>query len=56
MKNNELIVFTLSCKHCDDKQNILVDKNRAIKLGKIKNEIICDKCIEKRRKNVVNQR
>lgn len=52
----ELILFTLSCKCCDDKQNILVDKNRAIKLEKIKNEIICDKCIEKRRKNVVNQR
>ena len=52
----ELILFTLSCKCCDDKQNILVDKNRAIKLRKIKNEIICDKCIEKRRKNVVNQR
>ena len=32
-----------------DKQNILVDKNRAIKLEKIKNEIICDKCIEQRR-------
>ena len=44
MKNNELIVFTMSCKCCDDKQNILVDKNR-----EIKNEIICDKCIEKRR-------
>lgn len=55
-KSNDAIVFTLSCKCCDDKQNILVDKNRAIKLGKIKNEIICDKCIEKRRKNVVNQR
>ena len=40
MKNNELIVFTMSCKYCDDKQNILVDKNRAIKLEKIKNEII----------------
>ena len=40
------VIFTLSCKCCDDKQNILVDKNRAIK---IKNEIICDKCIEKRR-------
>ncbi len=52
----ELILFTLLCKCCDDKQNILVDKNRAIKLEKIKNEIICDKCIEKRRKNVVNQR
>ena len=49
MKNNELIVFTMSCKYCDDKQNILVDKNRAIKLEKIKNEIICDKCIEQRR-------
>ena len=35
----ELILFTLLCKCCDDKQNILVDKN----------EIICDKCIEKRR-------
>ena len=45
----ELIVFTLSCKECDDKQNILVEKDRAIKLEKIKNEIICDKCIEKRR-------
>ncbi len=45
----ELIVFTLSCKCCDDKQNILVEKDRAIKLEKIKNEIICDKCIEKRR-------
>ena len=52
----ELILFTLSCKCCDDKQNVLVDKNKAIKLEKIKNEIICDKCIEKRRKNVVNQR
>ena len=52
MKNNELIVFTMSCKCCDDKQNILVDKNRAIKLEKIKNEIICDKCIESRKKNV----
>ncbi len=52
----ELIEFMLSCKCCDDKQNILVDKNRAIKLEKIKNKIICDKCIEKRRKNVVNQR
>lgn len=52
----ELILFTLLCKCCDDKQNILVDKNRAIKLEKIKNKIICDKCIEKRRKNVVNQR
>ena len=51
----ELIEFMLSCKCCDDKQNILVD-NRAIKLEKIKNKIICDKCIEKRRKNVVNQR
>ena len=49
MKNNELIVFTMSCKCCDDKQNILVDKNKAIKLEKIKNEIIFDKCIEKRR-------
>ena len=49
MKNNELIVFTMSCKCCDDNQNILVYKNRAIKLEKIKNEIICDKCIEKRR-------
>ena len=49
MKNNELIVFTMSCKHCDDKQNILVDKYKAIKLEKIKNEIICDKCIEQRR-------
>ena len=48
-KSNDAIVFTLSCKCCDDKQNILVDKNRAIKLEKIKNEIICDKCIEKRR-------
>ena len=45
----ELILFTLLCKCCDDKQNILVDKNRAIKLEKIKNEIICDKCIEKGR-------
>ena len=45
----ELILFTLLCKCCDDKKNILVDKNRAIKLEKIKNEIICDKCIEKRR-------
>ena len=45
MKNNELIVFTMSCKCCDDKQNILVDKYKAIKLEKIKNEIICDKCI-----------
>ena len=45
----ELILFTLLCICCDDKQNILVDKNRAIKLEKIKNEIICDKCIEKRR-------
>ena len=49
MKNNELIVFTMSCKCCDDKQNILVDKYKAIKLEKIKNEIICDKCIEKGR-------
>lgn len=45
----ELILFTLLCKCCDDKQNILVDKYKAIKLEKIKNEIICDKCIEKRR-------
>ena len=52
MKNNELIVFTMSCKCCDDKQNILVDKNRAIKLEKIKNKIICDKCIESGKKNV----
>nr|WP_302417045.1 hypothetical protein [uncultured Romboutsia sp.]UVX54098.1 MAG: hypothetical protein [Bacteriophage sp.]DAJ20483.1 MAG TPA: hypothetical protein [Siphoviridae sp. ctZCl11] len=43
------VIFTLSCKCCDDKQNILVDKNKAIKLEKIKNEIICDKCIEKGR-------
>ncbi len=46
----DVIVFTLSCKECDDKQNIIVEKDRAIKLEKIKNEIICDKCIEKRRK------
>ena len=52
MKNNELIVFTMSCKCCDDKQNILVDKDKASKLEKIKNKIICDKCIESRRKNV----
>lgn len=45
----ELILFTLLCKCCDDKQNILVDKYKAIKLEKIKNEIICDKCIEQRR-------
>ena len=43
------VIFTLSCKGCDDKQNILVDKNKAIKLEKIKNEIICYKCIEKGR-------
>ena len=43
------VILTLSCKCCDDKQNVLVDKNKAIKLEKIKNEIICDKCIEKRR-------
>ena len=43
------VIFTLSCKCCDDKQNVLVDKNKAIKLEKIKNEIICDKCIEKGR-------
>ena len=43
------VIFTLSGKCCDDKQNILVDKNKAIKLEKIKNEIICDKCIEKGR-------
>ena len=30
------VIFTLSCKCCDDEQNILVDKNRAIKLEKIK--------------------
>ena len=54
MKNNELIVFTMSCKCCDDKQNILVDKNRASKLEKIKNEIICDKCIEQRKKKKKN--
>lgn len=52
MKNNELIVFTMSCKCCDDKQNILVNKDKASKLEKIKNKIICDKCIESRRKNV----
>ena len=52
MKSDELIVFTLSCKSCDDKQNILVDKNRAIKLEKIKNKIICEKCIESRKNNV----
>lgn len=46
----DAIVFTLSCKECDDKQNILVDKDRAIKLEKIKNEIICDKCIEKKKR------
>ena len=51
MKNNELIVFTMSCKCCDDKQNILVDKDKASKLEKIKNKIICDKCIESGRKN-----
>lgn len=45
----ELIEFMLSCKCCDDKQNILADKNKVIKLEKIKNEIICDKCIEQRR-------
>lgn len=49
MSESKLVVFTLSCKCCDDKQNILVDKNKAIKLEKIKNEIICDKCIEKGR-------
>ena len=49
MKNNELIVFTMSCKCCDDKQNILVDKYKAIKLEKIKNVIICDMCREQRR-------
>ena len=43
------VIFILSCKCCHDKQNILVDKNKAIKLEKIKNEIICDKCIEKGR-------
>lgn len=43
------VIFTLSCKCCDVKQNVLVDKNKAIKLEKIKNEIICDKCIEKGR-------
>lgn len=43
------VVVKLHCKSCDDKQNILVDKNKASKLEKIKNEIICDKCIEKGR-------
>lgn len=49
MSEIELVVFILSCKCCDDKQNILVDKDKADKLEKIKNEIICDKCIEKGR-------
>lgn len=39
------VVVTLSCKCCDDKQNLLVDKDKAKRLEKIKNEIICDKCI-----------
>lgn len=56
MSEIELIVFTLSCKCCDDKQNILVDKNKAIKLEKIKNEIICDKCIERGRNGISNSR
>lgn len=55
-KEIELIVFTLSCKCCDDKQNILVEKDRAIKLEKIKNEIICDKCIERGRNGISNSR
>lgn len=49
MKKNELVEFTLSCKCCDDKQNILVEKDKAAKLEKIKNEIICDKCIDERK-------
>ncbi len=39
------VAVTLHCKCCDDKQNILVDKDKAEKLEKIKNEIVCDKCI-----------
>ena len=49
MSEIELVAFTLSCKYCDDKQNILVEKDKANKLEKIKNEIICDKCIGKGR-------
>lgn len=49
MGEAELVVFTLACKCCDDKQNILVEKDKAIKLEKIKNEIICDKCIDERK-------
>lgn len=42
------VVVTLHCKFCDDRQNILVNKDKADKLEKIKNEIICDKCVENR--------
>lgn len=44
------VVVTLHCKECDDKQNILVDKDKADKLEKIKNKIVCDKCIIKGQK------
>lgn len=46
-KENNLIPYELSCKCCDDKQMLLVDKDKAYKLEKINNEIICDKCISK---------
>lgn len=49
MSKSKLVEFTLSCKCCDDKQNILVEKDKAVKLEKIKNEIICDKCIDERK-------
>ena len=52
----ELILFTLSCKCCDDKQNILVDKNRAIKLEKIKNKIDISNLVPIKVKKIIEEK